>query len=202
MRLTVIVLSSVLSLAAALPYIHDVVRGRTKPRLASWLMWSILPAVASAAAFATSQLPAAVLSLCIALQCALIVVLGYKHGSRVLAKLDVTCLVGALLALGLWGFLNSPAAAALTIVLTDFLAAIPTLRHSWERPYEETWLAFALSGTSGAVTLLAVNFALLTAVAFPLYIAVVDFTITFLILVSPHRGAANGEPLCMRAHPS
>jgi hypothetical protein len=195
MRPVLVASSGVLALAATIPYLLDIVRGRTKPRLVSWLVWSVLLGIGSAAVFATRQLPAGVLSLCDALACGLVVLLGYKHGERIVGRLDVACLLGACLALGLWGLLKSPAIAAVVIVVTDFLGAIPTFRHSWLRPYEETWLAFALSGLSGAVTLLAANFAVLTAIVYPLYILVANFIIVILLLlVSPHRARPNDKP--------
>lgn len=99
------------------------------------------------------------------------------------------------MAVGLWGLLESPAVAAVVIVVTDFLGAIPTFRHSWLRPYEETWLAFALSGLSGAVTLLAANFGVLTAIVYPLYILVANLIIVILLLLlSPHRARPNDQP--------
>jgi hypothetical protein len=128
-----------------------------------------------------------------------VAVLGYKHGDRTLGRLDSACLVGALVALGLWRSLNSPATAAVTIVATDFLAAIPTLKHAWGRPYEETWASFALYGLSGVGTLLVADFAVVTAFVYPLYITLIDFTIALLVLVSPHRVRANGQahpPMC------
>jgi hypothetical protein len=179
--------SSALALVANLPYLADIRRGSTRPRLATWLVWSILPAVASAAAFAAGQIPAAALSLCISLQCALVVALGYKHGDRTVDRLDVICLLGALMALSLWAVLRSPAIAVCLIVITDMFGAIPTVRHSWLRPHEETWLAFALSGLSGVLILFAADFAVLTAVVFPLYIAFADFLIAAILLLSPNR---------------
>lgn len=194
MRPVLVASSSVLALAATIPYVRDIVRGRTKPRLVSWLVWSVLLGISSAAAFATRQLPAGVLSLCDALACALVVLLGYKHGHRTLGRLDVACLLGAGMALGLWGLVKSAAVAVVVVVVTDFLGAIPTFRHSWLRPYEETWMAFALSGLSGAVTLLAANFAVLTAIVYPLYILVANFIIvTLLLLVSPYRAGPDGQ---------
>ena len=195
MRPVLVASSGVLALAATVPYLLDIVRGRTKPRLVSWLVWSVLLGIGSAAAFTTRQLPAGVLSLCDALACGLVVLVGYKHGDRALGRLDVACLLGAFLALGLWGLLNSAAVAAVVIVVTDFVGAIPTFRHSWLRPYEETWLAFVLSGLSGAVALLAANFAVLTAVVYPLYILMANFMIvTLLLLVSPHRARPSDQP--------
>jgi hypothetical protein len=127
MRLTLIASSGLLAVAATVPYLFDILRGRTKPRIVSWLVWSVLVGVGSAAAFRTHQLPAAILSLCDMLACLLVVCLSYKRGARAFARLDIVCLCGALAAITAWGLVSSPALAVALVVFTDFLGAIPTL---------------------------------------------------------------------------
>ena len=87
----VTVLSSALTAAAALPYILDIVRGRAKPRIASWGIWAVVQAVGTASAFAAGQLPEACYTLLCAAGCAAVVVLGWRHGSRDFGPLDAVC---------------------------------------------------------------------------------------------------------------
>ena len=56
MKAAVTVLSSALTAAAALPYILDIVRGRAKPRIASWSIWAVVQAIGAASAFTAWQL--------------------------------------------------------------------------------------------------------------------------------------------------
>jgi hypothetical protein len=128
---------------------------------------------------------------------ALVVVLGLKHGDRKFEKLDIYCLAGAMLGLVLWLVFNSPSIAVIAVVTIDLLGAIPTIKHSWDKPHEETWVAYALSGLGGGITLLLADRWQATAVVYPLYILLINFVLVAIILLSPHRKLA-GEPAELR----
>ena len=135
-----IILSAIVTVVAALPYIIEIVRGRTKPRIVSWFTWSVLTGIACAASFADGQVPAGVLLLAGTFETALIVILGFKHGDRKFERLDMYCLAGAATGLVLWLLFNSPAIAVLATITIDLIGAIPTFKHSWEKPVSYTHL--------------------------------------------------------------
>ncbi len=70
MKAAVTLLSSMLTAAAALPYILDIGRGRARPRIASWGIWTVVQAIGAASAFAAGQLPGACYTLLCAAGCA------------------------------------------------------------------------------------------------------------------------------------
>jgi hypothetical protein len=187
MRTVLIILSSIFTIAATVPYMVEIARGKAKPRVASWFTWTAIQAIGAAAAFSDHQIPAAVYTLFCSLECGAIVVLGLKRGDHTFEKLDIFCLAGAVAGLLTLALLKSPALAVLVSVATDFLGAVPTVKHSWLRPREETWSTYALFGVGSAITLLIANFHILTAIAYPLYLLLFDTLVTVLILTSPHR---------------
>lgn len=189
-----IIVSGLLTLGSSLPYIIEIIRGKTKPRIVSWLTWTILTAIACAASFADRQYPAAILMFCAVIETALVVVLGFKHGDRSFERLDIVCQLGALIGLALWFTLKSPMLAVLVTVAIDFTGAIPTLWHSWKSPHEETWAAYALAGLGGGLTVLAAGHWQVTAVLYPLYILVINAVLTGIILGSPHRRTTQAPP--------
>ena len=192
-----IVLSSVVTIVAAVPYIIAIIGGRTKPRVVSWFTWTLITAIAAAASFADGQYPAAILSLCAAIETGLVVVLGLKHGDRKFERIDVICQAGALVGVALWLLLDSPAIAVAASVLIDLIGCIPTVLHSWRRPYEETWLTFLLSGIGGGLTLAVVGSWEVTAVAYPLYILLINLVMAAIILLRLRHGVP-GEPAELR----
>lgn len=110
----------------------------------------MLTAIASAASFADHQYASAVLTLCATIETAVIAVLGLiKSGDRTLEKFDIYCLGGAIVGLVLWLVFNSPAIAVGASVAIDLVGALPTIRHTWQKPYEETWLTFLLGSVGG-----------------------------------------------------
>jgi hypothetical protein len=184
MQNSLIIASSLISVSASAPYIVEVLRGKTKPRVVSWLTWTMLTAIAGAASLADHQYPAAILSFCSAFSTGLIVVLGLRYGDRKFTSLDIVCQAAALAGLALWLLLDSPVAAVLTMVTIDLVGCVPTIVHSWHKPYEETWIAFAMSSLAAALTLAAVNSGWqVTAVAYPIYLVLANIILAAVIIV-------------------
>jgi hypothetical protein len=187
MNLVIIALSNILTVVAAVPYLIAIVRGTTKPRVASWFGWGALTLVGAAASFAQHQLPAGIfLSFC-ALQNFSIVVLGLKHGDRRFGKLDIFCVAGALLGAAVLLFLKSPVLSTWVAIGTDFVVMIPTLKHTWQQPGEETVATYILEGIASVLTLTVAGGFAFTAIAYPLYLLIADEVITVLIFKAGSR---------------
>jgi hypothetical protein len=132
--------------------------------------------------------------LCATLETGLIVILGFKHGDRKFERLDIICQAGALVGLVLWLIFNSPTIAVIAAVAIDLIGAIPTFKHCWQKPHEETWITFALCAVGGGITVFIAGSWAITAVAYPLYILLINTVQTACILGSPHRKLASGPP--------
>ena len=198
MHTILIVLSSVLTLVSAGPYLLDTLKGKTKPRVATWFIWAVLTGIASAASFADHQYASAILTFSAMIEDLAIVVLGIiKSGDLSLEKLDFYCLIGAGTGLVLWWLFNSPSIAIVASLMIDFIGAVPTIKHTWQKPYEETWLKFVLSAVGGAFAVLASQSFSITALAYPVYIAVTDGSFAAIILLR-HKYARSGEPAELR----
>lgn len=169
-------------ISSAIPYIVEIIRGKTKPRVVSWAIWTLLTSIATAASFVDGQYPAAALSLAVTVQTGAIVVLGLRHGNRQLTRLDVACVIGAMIGLILWYIFNSPAIAVLAAVTIDLIWVIPTMHHAWWRPNEETWLTFLMASLSGGLTVLIAGSWRATAIAYPLYLLIINMIIVIVIL--------------------
>lgn len=169
-------------ISSAVPYIIEIIRGKTKPRIVSWAIWTLLTSIATAASFVDGQYPAAALSLAVTIQTGSIVVLGLRHGDRKLTRLDVVCVIGAVVGLVLWYVFNSPAIAVLAAVTIDLIGVIPTIHHAWWRPSEETWLTFLMASLSGGLTVLVAGSWRATAIAYPLYLLIINLLIVVVLL--------------------
>jgi hypothetical protein len=200
MRTFLIVLSGLLTIVAAIPYVVEIIRGKAKPRIVSWFTWSVLTGVACVASFVDGQVPSGILGILMLAATAetlIVVILGLKHGDRTFERLDAYCLAGAAVGLVLWLVFNSPTIAVLASVTIDLIGAIPTIKHSWEKPHEETWITFALSAAGGGITIVLADSWAATAIAYPIYLLVINVIMTSCILGSPHRKLA-GEPAELR----
>src|SRR4029077_21021200 len=191
-KTAVTVVSSTLTAAAALPYIIDIVRGRARPRIASWSIWAVVQAIGAVSAFSAGQLPAACYTLLCAAGCAAVVFLGWRHGSREFGRLDAVCVTlaaegVALLAVATWVPALIPVSWAVAVsVAPAFLASRPTFHHAWRRPSEEPWVPYAMFGAAAALVLLVADYRILAGVIYPTYLFAADAAMVIMILASPH----------------
>lgn len=178
----IISLSAILTIASVIPYLIEILRGNTKPRVVTWLTWSVLTAIACVAAFVDGQYPTAILLLFSTLETSAVVVLGWHLGDKKFELLDVMSLIGATVGIILWLIFNSPAIAVIATVTIDLIGGIPTLVHSWRKPHEETWITFLIAAIGAGLTLLVISDWRITAFAYPLYIVGMNMLITFVII--------------------
>jgi hypothetical protein len=109
-----------------------------------------------------------------------------KYGEKEFARFDIVCQIGAIIGLILWFVFNSPAIAIIAGILIDLIGSLPTLKHAWEKPEEETWITFMLSGLGAAFTVFAASNTTITALANPIYLVIINFAFTA-VLLSAHK---------------
>jgi hypothetical protein len=168
------ILGSLLAVAGTVPYVIETIKGKAKPRVVSWFTWALLTGIAAAAAFSDGQLAAGFFALAGTLATGSVVVAGWRYGDRTFTRLDIVCQVSVLVGLVLWLIFNSPALAVWAAIIIDFVGFLPTYKHAWDKPKEETPIFFALVCAGGLLATLAalpVGGWTVTSVAYQLYVA-------------------------------
>lgn len=97
-----IFLSGFFMIFSVAPYLVDVVKKRTKPRIVTWLTWGTLMSIAAATSIVEKQYSTAVLLLSSAAGSFAIVTLGIRSGDKKFEKLDIGCLIGVIIGIVLW----------------------------------------------------------------------------------------------------
>lgn len=182
-RNILILFSSVVTIAGIIPYIVDIIKRKTKPRVVSWLIWSILTFISFIASIVEQQYPTAILMFCSFFITMMVFVLGIKYGNKNFGKLDVICLIGATLGILLWVIFDSPSIAVIIMIVIDFIGGIPTQIHCWQKPEEETLIMFIFSAIGALFTLIAVQNWIVTAYAFPLFLLVINIHYILIITI-------------------
>lgn len=175
--------SGLFVIVQVVPYLIDVLRKKTKPRIVSWFVWALMPGIAGVAALVDKQYPTAILLGATAFGSLLVVILGWKFGDKKFEKLDIVCLVGAVVGIILWQIFNSPAIGAIAMVLIDLIGGLPTTVHAWKKPHEETWLAFGLVFLGSVCTLIVISDWKITSFIFPLWLTLNSLNVTLIILI-------------------
>lgn len=177
------VITVALSIIGHVPYMVDMLRGKTKPHAYTWFVWTLLTGIAffaqvfgNAGAGAWGTGITTLLSLVIFL-------LSLKRGTKDITSSDKWCLAGALAALGLWGLTNTPLLSVILITVVDLLAFVPTIRKTFKAPGEETLFTYGLNNFRHALSLGAIqNYSVVTAL-YPIMLLFMNFFMTVLIIV-------------------
>jgi hypothetical protein len=190
-----IFLSSAITVGTVVPYILNIYRDKTKPRIVSWATWTVLTGIACAATIIDKQYPAAMLMLAVTIESLLVVILGWKYGDRKFARIDNLSVVGALIGFGSWFIFSSPEAAVLAIVAIEFIGMVPTAIHSWEKPFEETSITFLGAGCAALLTLWTVQNWQITSVLYPMYICIANIAVGSIIVLRQKYAARVGPAM-------
>ena len=178
-----VIVGAIASILGTSKYIVETLQGRTKPNRVSWLLWSIAPLVASAAAFLDGVTWAA-LPVFMAGFCPLLVLIASFSNKKAFWKLgtfDYLCGFFSVLALVLWALTKQPGAAIVFAIISDAFAAIPTLQKTWAHPGTEShWAYFA--GLFNAITgLLVIKSWVFPEYAFLAYLVIMNSLLLFSI---------------------
>lgn len=179
-----VTIGALISAAGSVPYILAVIRGTARPRLVSWGVWAVLAGVMTVSAFIEGAMASAVMTAITFIACATVTILGWQRRTGGINRVDMVCLVGAVLGIASLAIFKSPLIALAVSVAVDIIAFIPTLVHAWTSPYEESLTCFALSALGGTLAVLAVLAGEISVVAllYPVYSMVFNGLAALLIV--------------------
>ena len=164
------------SILGAALYIRSMFRGNAKPNRVTWLMWSIAPFIATAAAASSGVTWAAIPVFMTGFAPFLIFTASFftKKAYWKLTTFDYLCGALSAVALILWFVTMEPNLAISLAIASDALAAIPTLTKAWRTPETESVWPF-ITGLFNALTSFVVaTLFTFSEVAFPAYLVIIN----------------------------
>lgn len=179
-----VILSALISIAGACAYIRDTLSGKTKPNLVSWSMWALAPLIGTAAAVASNADIWATVRIFLAGFLPLLVILASFRNSQSYWKLnsfDLLCGVFSLIALIVWGGVDSPRMAILLVAVADGFASVPTVVKAWRYPETETGTTYLASFISVALVIPSIPVWNIENSAFQVYLLAVNALLVMLI---------------------
>jgi hypothetical protein len=176
-----------LVLLSGIPYIIDIIKKKTRPNVVSWFTWTILITIGGFAALDAGEVNTAIITFADALQVGIILLLGLRYGYAKFSLFDGICQLGAIVGLALWFTFNSPTVAIIATITIDLIAALPTYRHSWQAPGEETWQTYAISSLGAGVGMLSLTTFSVDSLAYPLYLLLLGSTLAVTIIIGRKR---------------
>jgi hypothetical protein len=183
-----VVLSAIVSISGSYAYIRDTVKGTTKPNRLSWLLWSLAPLIgATIAIFAQADFWATSRIFLAGLMPLLVFLVSFINPKSYwkLTIFDFICGFCSLLALVVWGLVDSPQLAIIFAVAADGFAVIPTVKKAWLFPETETGLSFLAYFVSSVLVIPSIPVWNIQNSAFQIYLIIANTIILFAIYRKP-----------------
>jgi hypothetical protein len=169
------------SLIGALAYIRSMFRGATAPNRVTWFMWSVAPFVATAAAVSNGVGLAVIPVFMSGFSPFLIFTASFftKKACWKLGAFDYCCGVLSGLAIVLWYLTSNPEVAIIFAIVSDALAAVPTLLKGWRSPKTESVWPYLIGTFAPMSSFLAATAWSFSEVAFPIYLILINLVLLF-----------------------
>lgn len=182
----ILALGVVANLAGTSAYLRDTFRGETKPNRVTFFLWALAPAIGTAAALAQGVRGATLPIFMNALGCALIFLASFYNPRAYwrLGLFDWGCFALSIAAIVLWQATRNPDVGIFFAILSDGLAALPTLKKCWTDPHTETAWSYACGMFSSMTGLVVAKGVVFSEIAFPLYSVTACFLLFTTIGVS------------------
>lgn len=171
-------------------YIREIFSGKTHPHAFSWLIWALVAAVVFLAQVTEGAGTGAWVTGFTMVICSVIALLAIRRGEKRITMTDWISFIGALAAIPVWRMTADPFYAVLLVVLIDALGFYPTFRKSWNKPEDETLIAYALNGFAFLLSLFALDQLNGTTALYPAFVAVANGA--FVIMAMGRRYALKG----------
>ena len=163
-----------LAIVQAVPYVRDIFRGKTKPHLYTYLIWSIVTALAFFGQLVSGGGPGAWTTGVMAVITIGVLGLCFKYGTEDKTTLDKVFLIGALVAIVPWWLTKDPMYSVVLATGIDVLAFFPTIRKTYNDPTSETLISYVSNLFRHPISILALTTYSITTVIYPAALFVVN----------------------------
>lgn len=164
-------------------YLVDTVKGKIKPNRVSWFMWMLAPMIAFAAEMKQGVGITSLVTFIVGFMPLLVFIGTFvnKKAEWKLNKLDLLCGIFSIGGLFLWLVTKVGNIAIFFSILSDGLAALPTVIKSFHHPESESDMAFWGQAINGGMALLVINKWNIQTFGFPLYLFILGIILILLI---------------------
>lgn len=131
------IIAILLTFIGYVPYIRDILKGKTRPHPYSWFVWGFATIVIAALQLSDNAGVGAYVTLCTGSIAFLVFILSLRFSTQI-TRSDTIFFVAALVATAVWLVAEQPVLSITLLVGIDMLGFIPTIRKSWNTPYSET----------------------------------------------------------------
>ncbi len=165
----------IISFLGSISYLIDTVKGKAQPNKVSFFIWALAPLIAFSAQIGQGVGVESLLTFIVGFNPLLIFVASFfnRKSSWSITKFDLVCGFLSLTGLVLWLITRVGNLAIFFGILSDGLAAVPTIIKSYKFPETENYWAYLSSAISALLTLMTIDNWSFESSAFSIYILLV-----------------------------
>ncbi len=177
------VVAGFLMAVAYVPYIISIVREKTRPAKASWIIWAILDVITAAGMHVEGVINGQIIVAVIGSWT--IVALSLRYGTSGWTNLDKFCLSSAFVGILAWYIFNSPLYGIVISLVVMCIGSIPTFVSAYKNPGYEDRLTWSISFTSCICALIAIPYWTLADSAQPVAFFLVVGIVVCILYIRP-----------------
>jgi hypothetical protein len=185
------VLAGAIGVADTIPYVRDILRGRTRPHRGTWLIWGTLAVVVVLSQRADGASWSLIMAATQAVLTIGIFTLSIRRGVGGVTRGELVMIAVASAGVAGWLLADEPLVATVCVVAADLIGAALMVPKTFRDPESETLVTFALASVAGAFAAGAVGTLDLSLLLYPAYYCLVNGAIALLIV---SRRAALSRP--------
>lgn len=174
--------AALLAIAQAIPYIIDIFRGKTKPHLYTYFIWSVVTALAFAGQYVAGGGPGSWTTGIMAIITIGVLLLCFKYGTEDITLFDGVFLVAALVAIIPWWITKDPMLSVILATIIDVLAFFPTIRKTYNEPSSETLISYISNLIRHPLSIAALSVYSITTVIYPAALFVMNLILVLVIM--------------------
>ncbi|WP_081168208.1 hypothetical protein [Lactococcus garvieae] len=182
----VLIFSAAVTLYFALGYVKATIKGWVLPNKVTWFLWALAPMIAFFATLSSSDFSYGQIPVFMAGFTPLLVFgasfINKKSFWRI-TRFDVSCALLSLTTLLIWYITKNPGLAIFLAIVSDALAALPTLIKAWRYPETESIRPFAAGIFTTGVAFIAIHTWNFAHVAFPVYLVLLNIVMTIILAI-------------------
>jgi hypothetical protein len=172
-----------LAIISYIPYIREMLNGKTKPHAFSWLIWTIITYIAGTAQLTGGGGWGSMVAFTTGTISAWIAYYSFRHRAITITKSDWVSLIIALGAIPLWLITKQPLFSVIIISIIDLVAFWITIRKTYNLPYSENLAQNFMSTAKHVLTIGAQQHFSWVTLLYPASLAVTTAGFCIMILV-------------------
>ncbi len=177
-----IIISVIFVFFAYLIYEWSIIKRKTIPHRTTRFVLMLIMVLGAISLFAQEDRVAVwLISIC-AIQSIIVFLLSFKYGMGGWEKIDIVCLLIALIGITIWKLTDNPSMGLYAAVIADFIGMVPTLIKTYRLPHTEYWLVYIFDILASVFTLLAIQIWEFQGFLYPLYLLIINLFMLFLII--------------------